>query len=378
MCRSLWRDLGLTDVRLDINSLGQAEERRAHRAALIAHFEAHREHLDAEALRRLHSNPLRILDTKNPAMQPLVEAAPEAAVVPGRGVAEALRRPAAVLDAAGPALPHQPAPGARHGLLQPHGLRVGHRSSGRAGHDLRRRPLRRPDRAHRRQAGAGHRLGHGHRTRAGPAGTVRRGHRCRCPMPMPCCRTPRRCRRPCRCVEALRAAGVAVVCTQPARTAWGSMKSQFKKADASGARHALIFGAEELARGEVAVKPLRDACGGPAQPLLLARQCPMPAGWPCTCSTHNRGLNPPQPTMATQLDLQEQEQLDALKAFWKKYGNLITWTAHPGAGRLRRLERLAVVAARPGHARPAAMFDELEARRPGWDDRQAGRRSSPT
>ena len=52
--------------------------------------------------------------------------------------------------------------------------------------------------------------------------------------------------------------------------------------------------------------------------------------------------------MATQLDLQEQEQLDALKAFWNKHGNLITWTAGAGAGRLRGLERLAVVPARPG------------------------------
>lgn len=76
MCRSLWRDLGLSDVRLELNCLGQPAERRAHRDALVAHFEAHRELLDAEAQRRLHSNPLRILDTKNPAMQSLVEAAP--------------------------------------------------------------------------------------------------------------------------------------------------------------------------------------------------------------------------------------------------------------------------------------------------------------
>ena len=52
------------------------------------------------------------------------------------------------------------------------------------------------------------------------------------------------------------------------REAWGSMKSQFKKADASGARYALIFGAEELARGEVAVKPLRDAAAAQATRAL--------------------------------------------------------------------------------------------------------------
>lgn len=72
----LWDDLGLDDIRLEINSLGQPEERSQHRAALIAYLEAHRDQLDEDALRRLHSNPLRILDTKNPAMQALVDGAP--------------------------------------------------------------------------------------------------------------------------------------------------------------------------------------------------------------------------------------------------------------------------------------------------------------
>ena len=77
LCQRLWDDLGLTGVRLEINTLGQADERRAHRAALIAHFEANIESLDEEARRRLHSNPLRILDTKNPAMQAVAESAPK-------------------------------------------------------------------------------------------------------------------------------------------------------------------------------------------------------------------------------------------------------------------------------------------------------------
>lgn len=76
LCQRLWGDLGLDDVRLEINSLGHLEERRAHRDALIAYFEANRDQLDEEARRRLYSNPLRILDTKNPAMQSLVEGAP--------------------------------------------------------------------------------------------------------------------------------------------------------------------------------------------------------------------------------------------------------------------------------------------------------------
>lgn len=77
MCQRLWDDLGLQNVRLELNSIGDAGERNAHRAALIAYFEQHIDILDAEAKRRLHSNPLRILDTKNPAMQEMVNAAPK-------------------------------------------------------------------------------------------------------------------------------------------------------------------------------------------------------------------------------------------------------------------------------------------------------------
>ncbi|MFZ6672420.1 histidine--tRNA ligase [Undibacterium sp. Xuan67W] len=77
MCQRLWDDLGLQNVRLELNSIGDAQERNLHRAALIAYFETNKELLDAEALRRLHSNPLRILDTKNPAMQDMVNAAPK-------------------------------------------------------------------------------------------------------------------------------------------------------------------------------------------------------------------------------------------------------------------------------------------------------------
>lgn len=77
MCARLWDDLGLEGVRLEINSLGEAEERAKHRADLIAYLERHHDQLDAEAQRRLHSNPLRILDTKNPTMQALVEGAPQ-------------------------------------------------------------------------------------------------------------------------------------------------------------------------------------------------------------------------------------------------------------------------------------------------------------
>ncbi len=72
----LWADLGVSGITLEINSLGQPGERARHRADLVAYLEAHRDQLDADGLRRLHTNPLRILDTKNPAMQALVNGAP--------------------------------------------------------------------------------------------------------------------------------------------------------------------------------------------------------------------------------------------------------------------------------------------------------------
>ena len=73
----LWNDLGLDGIELQLNSLGQPDERAQHRAALITYFEESAELLDEEAKRRLHTNPLRILDTKNPAMQDLCAAAPK-------------------------------------------------------------------------------------------------------------------------------------------------------------------------------------------------------------------------------------------------------------------------------------------------------------
>lgn len=76
MLARLWKRLGLTDIRLELNSLGQPEERAAHRQALVEHLEKHIDVLDEEARRRMHSNPLRVLDTKNPAMQEMADQAP--------------------------------------------------------------------------------------------------------------------------------------------------------------------------------------------------------------------------------------------------------------------------------------------------------------
>ena len=77
MCARLWRKLGIRDVALQINTLGDTAARHRHREKLIAYFGRHGADLDADAARRLHSNPLRILDSKNPAMQDIIAAAPK-------------------------------------------------------------------------------------------------------------------------------------------------------------------------------------------------------------------------------------------------------------------------------------------------------------
>lgn len=77
MVARLWKALGITGMQLELNSLGQGPERAAHRSALIAHLEAHKEVLDEDGLRRMHTNPLRVLDTKNPAMQAMADSAPK-------------------------------------------------------------------------------------------------------------------------------------------------------------------------------------------------------------------------------------------------------------------------------------------------------------
>ncbi|MFA6313007.1 MAG: histidine--tRNA ligase [Sterolibacterium sp.] len=76
MCQRLWDDLGIEGIRLELNSLGQIDERLEHRNALIGYFEGHTALLDGDARRRLHTNPLRILDSKNPEMQGIIETAP--------------------------------------------------------------------------------------------------------------------------------------------------------------------------------------------------------------------------------------------------------------------------------------------------------------
>ena len=256
MCRALLRDLGIgeADVRLEINSLGQPDERLAHRAALVAHFEAHRSILDEDALRRLHSNPLRILDSKNPAMQPLVEAAPRLMDFLGEASLAHLRAVCAVLDAVGQ--PYRVNPRLVRGMDY-YNLTVFEWITDRLG-------------AQGTVCGGGRYDGLFEQLGGKPTPAVGWGmgvermllllEAVGAPIPaavpdayavVPAAAGLGAAMVAC---EALRAAGVNVLM----HAGGHGMKAQFKRADASGARWALVFGEDELARGEVALKALRD------------------------------------------------------------------------------------------------------------------------
>ena len=77
MTHSLWQDLGLKNLTLEINTLGSAEARANYKSVLVDYFTQHKDELDEDSLRRLSTNPLRILDSKNKDMQSLINAAPK-------------------------------------------------------------------------------------------------------------------------------------------------------------------------------------------------------------------------------------------------------------------------------------------------------------
>ena len=257
MVRALWVALGLAvgrDVRLEINSLGQADERRAHRDALVQHFERHAETLDADAKRRLHSNPLRILDSKVAAMQPLIEAAPKLFDFLGeKSLAhfDALR---AVLDATG--LAYRVNPRLVRGMDY-YNLTVFEWVTDHLGSQGTVCGGGRYD-------GLFEQLGGKASTAVGFGLGIERLllllQELAVPVPSAASNvfavlpSPSALARAVVALEALRTAGVTVTMN----AGFGSMKSQFKRADASGARYALVFGDDELGRGEVALKDLRD------------------------------------------------------------------------------------------------------------------------
>ncbi len=262
MCRALWCDLGLVegrDVRLEINSLGQPDERTAHRAALIAHFEKHADALDEDGRRRLHSNPLRILDSKNPAMQPVIEAAPRLMEFLGAESLAHFDAVRAVLDAAG--LGYRVNPRLVRGLDY-YNLTVFEWMTDLLG-------------AQGTVCGGGRYDGLFEQLGGKPTPAVGWGmgierillllEEVGVAMPpaspdvyavVPNDRALVVAMQTC---EALRAAGVSVHLHAGGAEGRGSMKTQFRRADASGARHAIVFGDDEIARGQVAIKPLRDA-----------------------------------------------------------------------------------------------------------------------
>jgi histidyl-tRNA synthetase len=282
LAHELLHNLGVRGVRVELNSLGIATERHAHRAALIAFFEKHADRLDTDARRRLHANPLRILDTKNPAMQAMVKEAPQLLDFLGDVSLKHLDAVETLLNACGVQWRINPrlvrgldyyshtvfefvtdelgaqgtlCGGGRYdGLFELLGgkptpavgwgmgiervlelLQVQGRSNG----------IDPPD---------------AYAIVAESAGL---------PIAM-------------QCIQALRTEGVSVQMHASTSEGMGSIKSQFKRADASGARYALIFGPDEIAQGAVTVKSLRDGCGAQLtqrlnQPTQWAKSLQSPA-----------------------------------------------------------------------------------------------------
>ena len=258
LAAALWKELGLTDWRLEINSLGQPDERAQHRAQLIAHFEQYASLLDEEAKRRLHSNPLRILDTKNPAMKSMVESAPRLIDFLGDESLAHFDGLKAILDANGIAwtLNHRLVRG-----LDYYNLSVFEFVTDRLG-------------AQGTICAGGRydyligQMGGKPAPAVGWALGVERvlelikeeGAYSELPVPDAYAVIPEASALPVvlKTLQALRNAGISVqMHASVSLNGMGSMKSQFKRADGSGARFALIFGAAELAQGSVAVKPLR-------------------------------------------------------------------------------------------------------------------------
>jgi histidyl-tRNA synthetase len=261
LASQLLQRLGLSNVRVELNSLGVTAERQQHRAALIAYFEQHADLLDADAQRRLHTNPLRILDTKNPAMQAMVDAAPQLLGFLGEASLSHFDTVKQLLTASGVAWSVNPR--AVRGLdYYSHTVfefvtdELGAQGTLCGGG---------------RYDGLFELLG-GKPTPAVGWGMgiervlelVRvRGQALAPAIPDAYAIVPDQAgflvAFP--TLQALRAVGVSVQMHAGAHEGVGSMKSQFKRADASGARFALVFGANELAQGMVTVKALRDGAG---------------------------------------------------------------------------------------------------------------------
>ena len=263
LAHDLWQAIGLKNVRLELNSLGQPPERLAHRAALITHFEKHQAVLDEDAKRRLYTNPLRILDTKNPAMKEVVESAPQLMNFLGEASLVHFNALRQILDANGVQYSLNPrlvrgmdyynltvfefitdqlgsqgtvCGGGRYDYLIE---QVGGKPAPAVGWAL---GLERVLALLEEQ---GVQL-----PEATPHAYAIVPDANSLPLVL-------------KHLRQLRALGVNVQMHAGSGEGVGSMKTQFKKADSSGAAYALIFGTDELAQNTVSVKSLRD--GGGAQ-----------------------------------------------------------------------------------------------------------------
>ena len=261
MAHALWRELGLTDVELQINSLGQPQERQLHRAALIAHFQKHIEVLDDDAKRRLHLNPLRLLDSKNPAMQTAIQDAPRLLDFLGDASRLHLDRVTAILTASG--VPYVINPRLVRGMdyynltvfefvttrLGSQGTicaggrydylfeQVGGKAAPSVGWAM---GVERVLELLKEQSGAV--------VQVAPDAYAIVPDLSSSPAVMAC-------------LESLRVHGVSVLMHAGSGDSSASMKSQFKRADQSGAQFALVFGQDELEAGLVTIKALRDGSG---------------------------------------------------------------------------------------------------------------------
>ena len=267
MLARLWRALGIDDgTRLKINSIGDLDERRSHRADLVAYFESRAAELDADAKRRLHTNPLRILDSKNPDMQEMIEGAPQ--LVRRLGTASRAHFDGLQQRLMDSGIPFD----IDHRLVR--GLdyynrtvfeyvtdRLGSQGAVAGGG---------------RYDGLFERVGGKAAAACGFAIGIERivlllqeagttGERA--PLAYVVHDGDEASRLAWRAGELLRDGGCDIV----VNAGGGSFKSQMKKADASGARYALLIGADEAAAGAVSIKPLRESGEQKTVPIASLR-----------------------------------------------------------------------------------------------------------
>ena len=259
LAHQLFSRLGLSGYQLELNSLGLPSERMAHRQALVAYFEQHSEILDEDARRRLVTNPLRILDTKNPALQAMVQAAPQLLSFLGEDSLKRLETVRRLCAACGLATELNPRlvrglDYYAHTVFEFVSSDIGAQATlcGGGRYDglfelLGGKPT----------PGVGWGMGIERVLDLALSQAV---------LPVPTGPDAYAVIADAASLEAatatlfqLRQAGVCVQMHASADGGIGSMKTQFKKADASGARYALVFTEQGLTTGHVAIKPLREA-----------------------------------------------------------------------------------------------------------------------